>query len=115
MVDYDQAREHAFEEITSLEENLALGVLNPNDFKKLNLTSSLQLNVSNKNGEIIIKAKEDENIPEGIILMPVSIWANQLTGIENEELIFKNIEVNAEPTSEPISAFKDILQSIKNK
>lgn len=113
MVDYDQAREHAFEEITSLEENLALGVLNPNDFKKLNMTSSLHLTISNENGEVIIKGKEDENVPEGIILMPVSIWANQLTSMENEELIYKNIEVNVESTSEPISAFKDLIKSIK--
>ena len=113
MVDYDQAREHAFEEITSLEENLALGVLNPNDFKKLNLTSSLQLNVSNKNGDIIIKAKEDENIPEGIILMPVSIWANQLTSFESNELIYKNITVNVEATRDPITSFIQIINSIK--
>ena len=113
MVDYDQSREHTFEDISSLEENLALGLLNPGDFKNLNLTSNARLNVSNENGKVIINAKEEETIPEGILLMPVSIWANQLTSILNDEIVYKNIEINVEPTNEPILAFKDLIQSIK--
>ncbi len=115
MVDYDQSREHAFEDISSLEENLALGLLNPGDFKNLNLTSNAHLNISNENGKVIVNVKEEENVPEGILLMPVSIWANQLTSIQNDEIIYKNIEINVESTNEPISAFKDLIQSIKKE
>ena len=114
MVDYDQAREYALGDENSLREKLALGLINPEDYKKLNLTSSLNIELSNKYGRVIIKAKQDENVPPGIILLPVSIWANQITGYENGELIFKNIKVNVSVSSEPIKGVHEIINSIKN-
>lgn len=113
MVDHDQAREHTFGDEKSLEENLAVALINPEDFKKLNLTRSLHLTVSNKNGQIIVGIKEDENVPQGTILMPVSIWANQLTSFESNELIYKNITVNVEATRDPITSFIQIINSIR--
>ena len=94
-------------------ENLAVGILNPEDFKKLNLTSSLNIKLSNEDGEVIVKNKQDENVPLGIIIMPVSIWANQLTGITGKEILYKNIIVKVEPTRDPILTFKDLISLIK--
>ena len=94
-------------------QNLPIGILNPKDFEKLNLTSSLHIKISNKNGEIIVGTKEDEGVPQGTILMPVSIWANQLTSFESNELIYKNITVNVEATRDPITSFIQIINSIK--
>ena len=114
MVDYDQAREYALGDENSLKEKLALGLVNPEDYKKLNLTSSLNLELSNKYGRVIIKAKQYENVPPGIIILPVSIWANQITGYENGELIFKNIKVNVSVSNESIKGVHEIINSIKN-
>ena len=114
MVDHDQAREYALGDENSLEQNLPIGMLNPKDFEKLNLTPSLHIKISNKNGEIIVGIKKDENVPPGTILMPVSIWANQLTSFESNELIYKNITVNVEATRDPITSFIQIINSIKN-
>ena len=114
MVDHDQAREHALGDEKSLEKNLPIGILNPKDFEKLNLTSSLHIKISNKNGEIIVGNKKDENVPPSTILMPVSIWANQLTSFESNELIYKNITVNVEATRDPITSFTQIINSIKS-
>ena len=47
--------------------------------------------------------------------MPVSIWSNQLTHVDNDEITYKNIAVNVEATRDPITTFKDLLNSIKNK
>ena len=113
MVDHDQAREHAFGDEKSLKENLAVALINPEDFKKLNLTRSLHLAVSNEVGRIIVGIKEDESVPQGTILMPVSIWSNQLTKVEKNEPIFKNITVNVEATRDPITTFDEIIKSIK--
>lgn len=113
MVDHDQAREYAFGDEKSLMDNLAVGILNPEDFKKLNLTSNLNLKISSEFGEVIVKNKQDENIPQGIILMPVSIWANQLTGITGKELIYKNILVKVEPTRDSILSIQDLISFIK--
>ena len=109
MVDHDQAREYAVGDEKSLMENLAIGILNPEDFKKLNLTSSLNLKISSEYGEVLVKNKQDENIPEGIIIMPVSIWANQLTGIIGKEPIYKNILVKVEPSRDSILTIQDLI------
>lgn len=112
-VDYDQLKEYALGDENSLKENLAICFINPNDFKKLGLTSSLNLKLSNMNGEVIIKVKQDENIPTGSTVMPVSIWASQLTGVYDESLVFKNLEVNAEPTRERVLNISEVLESIR--
>jgi formylmethanofuran dehydrogenase subunit D len=114
MVDYDQVREYCFGDEQSLKEHLAIGLLNPEDFNKLNLTSNLNLKLSNENGEVIIKVKQDDNIPIGTIIMPVSIWANQLTGFKDEVLIFKNFKINAEATRETVSDMGNFLKAIKS-
>lgn len=115
MIDHDQVKEHSFGDDTSLKENLAIGIINPESFRNLNLTPSLNLKLSNENGHVIIKVKQDEDVPTGIILMPVSIWANQITGVDNEELLFKNIKVDVEVTRESVLDISDILKSIKNR
>lgn len=112
MVDYDQMREYTFGDDISLKENLAIGLINPEDFKNLNLTSSLNLKLTSIYGTVIIYPKQDENIPKGTITLPISIWANQITGVENNELVYKNINVNVEATRDTILNIKDILNSI---
>ena len=113
MVDYDQLREHSFGDDNSLKENLAIGMLNPEDYKKLNLTPSLNLKLVNDYGQVIIKVKQEKDIPLGTILMPVSIWANQITGIINKQLIFKNLKVNAEATRDNVLDIEGLLKVIK--
>jgi len=114
MVDYDQLREHSFGDERSLKENLAIGMLNPEDFNKLNLTTSLNLKLENDYGQVIIKVKQEKDVPIGTILMPVSIWSNQITGIINKQLIFKNFKVNAESTRDNVLDIKGLLSVIKN-
>ncbi|MFX1427320.1 MAG: molybdopterin dinucleotide binding domain-containing protein [Promethearchaeota archaeon] len=114
MVDYDQVREYAFGDDNSLKENLAICFIHPEDFNKLNLTPSLNLKLSNENGEVVVSVKNDDKIPPGTIIMPISIWANRLTGIKNYSLIFKNIKVNTEATNEVVLAIDDLLKSIKD-
>jgi len=113
MVDYDQLREHSFGDDNSLKENLAIGIVNPEDFIKLNLTPSLKLKLVNDHGQVIVKVKQEKDVPLGTILMPVSIWTNQITGIINKQLIFKNLKVNAEATRDNVLDIKGLLNVIK--
>jgi len=114
MVDFDQVREHAFGDHNSLTEKLAIGLINPEDFKYLNLKPSLNLKLKNNFGSVIIKPQQDKNVPLSTIIMPVSIWANQITGIENNELIYKNILINVELTRDSVLDFNDLLNSIRD-
>jgi len=111
-IDNDQVKEHAFGTEQSLEEKLAICFINPKDFEKLNLVSSLHLKISNKEKHVIVKVEKDDDVPEGMVLMPVSIWSNRLSVVQNGELLYKNIVVDVEATREPIMKFKEIIQEL---
>ncbi|MHA1489984.1 MAG: molybdopterin dinucleotide binding domain-containing protein [Promethearchaeota archaeon] len=113
MIDNDQAREYTFGDEISLKEKLAIGFLNPDDFKKLNLGSSINLKISSKFGTVILKINENEKVPRGTILIPISIWANQITGVQDNELFFKDFIASVESTKEPVLSFKDLIKEIK--
>ena len=115
-IDNDQVKEHTFGTEESLEEKLAICFINPKDFEKLNLVSSLHLKISNKERQVIVKVKKDDDVPNGMVLMPVSIWSNRLSVIQNNEILYKNIVVDVEATREPIMKFKEIIQEflVKN-
>ena len=114
-IDNDQVKEHAFGTEQSLEENLAVCFINPKDFEKLNLVTNLHLKISNNKKHVIVKVEKDDNVHDGIIVMPVSIWSNQLSEIQNNELLYKNIVVNVEATRDPITKFKEIIQELRVK
>ncbi|MFX0006946.1 MAG: hypothetical protein ACFFAV_09490, partial [Candidatus Hermodarchaeota archaeon] len=103
----------SFGDFNSLKEKLAIGFINPDDFKKLNLTPKLNLRLINNFGSVVIRPEEDKNVPVGFINMPVSIWANQITGIVNEEPVYKNIRVDVEVTNDLILGINEILNIIK--
>jgi len=111
-IDNDQVKEHAFGTEQSLEEKLAVCFINPKDFEKLNLVSSLHLKISNKVMYVIVRVEMDDDIPEGTVLMPVSIWSNRLSVVHNNDLLYKNIVVDVEATREPIMKFKEIIQEL---
>jgi len=111
-IDNDQVKEHAFGTEQSLEEKLAICFINPKDFEKLNLVSSLHLKISNKETHVIVRVEKDEDVPEGTVLMPVSIWSNRLSVVHNNDILYKNIVVNVEATREPIMKFKEIIQEL---
>ena len=113
MMKYDQVKEYSFGDDNSLTQNLAIGLLNPEDYKNLNLTPNENLKISNNFGSVNVKPIQDKNVPIGTINMPVSIWANQISGLENNQLIYKNIKVIANATKDSVNNVKDLLNSIK--
>ena len=114
-VDNDQTKEHAFGTEQSLEENLAICFINPKDFDKLNLVPSLHLKITNDKKEIIVKVEKDDNIHEGTVAMPVSIWSNQLTEVQSSEILYKNINIDVEATRNPVTNFKEIMERLRVK
>jgi len=116
MVDYDQAREFSFGDDNSLKDKLAIGIINPEISKKLNLGTKKNVNVKVTScfGEVIVKIKENREIPFGTFLMPISIWSNQITGTKSGMLWFKNIKVNVEPTEDPVKNFSELIKKIKS-
>jgi formylmethanofuran dehydrogenase subunit D len=79
----------------------------------VNLNSNARIKITSQRSSIVVKCLEDSNVPEGMILLPVSIWSNQLTAIEGEEIRYKNIVVGVEPTNDSILSFNDLLRRIR--
>ena len=112
-IDHDQAKEHMFGDDKTLKENVAVALINPENLKELNSKSNSNVKISSQFGSVILRVKDDENVPKGMVYIPVSIWANKLTGIENDQLIYKNIKANVEPSTEPVLEFKELILKIK--
>jgi len=108
----DQSKEFSLGDKKSLVEKLAIAFINPKDFDKLNPISKPNLKISSNYGKIIVKGIADEDVPEGTILMPISIWSNQITGVENSELIYKNLGVDVEVTEEQINDLNSLINKI---
>jgi len=109
----DEATDYAFGDFDSLKQNVAVAFINPEIYKKLNLKGDSNLKIKNEYGVVVLKGKEDKSVPEGMINVPVSAWANQITGVESNDLIFKNIEVDIEPTDEKVLDLKTLIDKIK--
>jgi len=115
MVDYDQARELSFGDERSLKDKLAIGILNPENLKRLNISSNSNIQISSDFGNIVVKVKEDKDLPLNVIIMPVSIWANQITGVSENRLYNKNLRVDAVATNDPVKDIKDLIDNLKGK
>ena len=112
-IDHDQVKELSFGDETSLKENLAIGLMNSEVMKKLNVPLKSNIKITSEFGSVVIKVKEDKEVPSGMICVPVSIWANQITGVSNEELSNKNVNISVESTGESILSFQEIISKIK--
>jgi formylmethanofuran dehydrogenase subunit D len=109
-IDNDQVKEYTFGTEQSLEENLAICFINPKDFDKLNLVSSLHLKISNKEKHIIVKVEKDENVPEGTVTMPVSIWSNVFDPFNNIEGDAKDILIEEGKVVDKFASSSDVKE-----
>lgn len=109
----DQAKEFSLGDKKSLVEKLAIAFMNPKDYEKVNPNNKPNLKISSNYGQIVVKILVDEDLPNGTVLMPISIWSNQITGVENSELIYKNIQVSVEVTEEEVKDFNSLINKIK--
>ena len=113
MIEYDQAKEHAFGDNETLKANLAIALINPEELKALNRNSNSNLKITSQFGSVVLRIQEDKNVPKGMVCIPVSIWANQVTGMVNDQLIYKNFKAEVEPCSEPVLGLQDLILQIK--
>lgn len=109
----DQSKEFSLGDEKSLIEKVAIAFINPKDFDKLDPSKKPNLRISSNFGRTIVKGVADEDVPEGTVLMPISIWSNQITGVESSELIYKNMKVDVVVTEEQIKDLNSLINEIK--
>lgn len=115
LLDNDQAKELAFGDDNELTEKLAIAFLNPADFDKLGLVPSLHITLKNDYGQVTVGIEKNEDVHEGTVLMPVSIYSNQITGTMDGELLNKNVKVEVEPTRDKPLSIEQLLKKIKEE
>lgn len=113
MLEHDQAREYAFGDEESFKKNLAITLINPEDFEELGMTKSLPLHLKSEFGEVNIWVRKEEDIPKGHLYMPASIYFNQISGVKNGEIIYKNIECEAHPTRDQPLTKEELIKKIE--
>jgi formylmethanofuran dehydrogenase subunit D len=65
-------------------------------------------------GEVVVKAKEKEGTPEGIIFIPMGPWANALVSGNTHGAgmpQYKGIDAEIEKTEEEVLHVKDLMKT----
>ncbi|MEK7847386.1 MAG: molybdopterin dinucleotide binding domain-containing protein [Chloroflexota bacterium] len=78
----------------------------PPDMKALGVKDGDPVSLSNPRGEVVVVARSDTHCPSGHGLMPLSPYANQLSGYDPERSPlpdFKSILVTAQPTTSGVT------------
>jgi formylmethanofuran dehydrogenase subunit D len=97
-----------------LKDNVAVCLIHPNTYNNIVSKSGVNLKLTTNYGSIILKPVWDESIPLETIYVNKSIWANQIIGDSNNKIQYKNIDVEVEPTEEPVPEVSDILKKLIN-
>jgi len=97
-----------------LKENVAICLIHPETIKKIVSKSGVNLKLTTNYGSVVLKPVQDESIPLEMIYINKSIWANQIIGDFKNKMLFKNLEVEVEPTEETVPEISNILEKLKN-
>jgi len=90
--------------------------LSEKDFKALNLSGSRNLLVKSAYGRVIMAPRIDKVLPPGMVFMAMGPWANSLVGPDTWGCgtpQFKGIEVELEPTDEPVMDVRSLFTNIR--
>ena len=91
--------------------------LSPADLKRLGLNDGAPVELKNKAGSVVVKAKSDPACQEGTGYMPASLYSNRLASYNpsvSRLPNLKRIEVRAVPTEKDITPLSDLLLNFES-
>lgn len=97
-----------------LKDNIAICLIHPETYNKIVSKSGVNLKLTTSYGSVVLKPIWDESIPLEMIYVNKSIWANQITGVFKNKILFKNLEVEVEPTEKDVPEISNLLEKMKN-
>ncbi|MDP6510040.1 MAG: molybdopterin dinucleotide binding domain-containing protein [Dehalococcoidia bacterium] len=89
--------------------------LSPEDMKSLGVRSGDTVSLSNTGGEVVVLARADAHCPAGHGLMPLSAYANRLSGYDPQVSPlpnFKNIPVTIQPTDSGVTPLVEVERGV---
>jgi formylmethanofuran dehydrogenase subunit D len=91
--------------------------LSPADLKRLGLNDGALVELKNKAGSVVVKAKSDPTCEEGIGYMPASLYSNRLASYNpsvSRLPNLKRIEVRAVSTEKDVTPLSDLLLNFES-
>ena len=102
------------QDLAAYQARSALVRLSPEDMKLLGVRSGDAVSLSNTGGEVVVLASADAHCPPGYGLMPLSAYANRLSGYEPQVSPlpnFKSIPVTIQPTVSGVTSLAEFERS----
>ncbi|MDD1748746.1 MAG: molybdopterin dinucleotide-binding protein, partial [Methanothrix sp.] len=89
--------------------------LSEKDFKSLELSEGKNVLLKNEFGQVVLTAKADPGLPEGMVFIPMGPWANVLVGKETGGCgtpHFKGLEVEVVATNLPVLNIRELFSDM---
>jgi formylmethanofuran dehydrogenase subunit D len=88
--------------------------MNSGDMEKLGVTPEDNVKVTTKFGEVVVKAKQDDGNPDGLIFIPMGPWCNAVVSGDTHGAgmpSFKGIDATVEKTGEAVLSVKELMRT----
>jgi len=95
-------------------DEVAVCNLNGNDMEKLNVAKDDYVKVTTAYGTVIVKAKQDDGNPEGLIFIPMGPWCNAVISGDTHGAgmpSFKGVDATVEKTAEAVLQVKELMRT----
>jgi len=95
-------------------EEVAVCRINGNDMEKLGVAPEEHVKVTTKYGAVVVKAKQDDGNPEGLVFIPMGPWANAVVSGNTHGSgmpSFKGIDATVVKTEEAVLRVKELMHT----
>jgi formylmethanofuran dehydrogenase subunit D len=94
---------------------VAICHLSEKDFKSLALSEGRNVSIKNEFGQVVLTAKADGGLPDGMVFIPMGPWANMLVGMETGGCgtpHFKGLKVEVAATNLPVLNIRELFSGM---
>jgi formylmethanofuran dehydrogenase subunit D len=88
--------------------------LNGADMEKLGVAKDDPVKVTTAYGQVVVRAKQDDGVPEGMAFIPMGPWCNAVVSGDtngNGMPSFKGIDGTVGKTTEPVLPVPELMQT----
>jgi formylmethanofuran dehydrogenase subunit D len=95
-------------------DEVAVCNLNGNDMEKLGVAKDDTVKVTTQYGTVIVKVKQDDGNPEGMVFIPMGPWCNAVISGDTHGAgmpSFKGVDATVEKTAEAVLQVKELMRT----
>jgi formylmethanofuran dehydrogenase subunit D len=88
--------------------------LNGADMERLGVAKDDPVKVTTAHGQVVVRAKQDDGLQEGVIFVPMGPWANAVVSGDTHGAgmpSFKGIDAMVKKTTEPVLTVKELMHT----